>query len=217
MADHGETVERRPTRGAAAVGGRAGAASRPDAADRDARPGGPGRARHAPARPAARPEPRPAAPVATRKVTAVKTSTAKPAHSQEPAAAGELKVRAGEDPWTPSELRDVHDELQAEVLRLRAEILNAETEIADLLRDSGEGAGDDQADTGTKNFEREHEMSLANNARDMLVQSERALRRLDDGSYGLCESCGSPIGKARLQAFPRATLCVACKQREERR
>ena len=60
-------------------------------------------------------------------------------------------------------------------------------------------------------------MSLADNSRDMLVQIERALQRLDDGTYGVCECCGNPIGKARLQAFPRATLCVACKQREERR
>ena len=37
------------------------------------------------------------------------------------------------------------------------------------------------------------------------------------GNYGICESCGQPIGKGRLQVFPRATLCVTCKQREERR
>ncbi len=60
-------------------------------------------------------------------------------------------------------------------------------------------------------------MSLANNARNMLEQTERALSRIEDGTYGVCESCGNPVGKARLQAFPRATLCVTCKQREERR
>ena len=51
----------------------------------------------------------------------------------------------------------------------------------------------------------------------LLAQNERALARIEAGTYGVCESCGEPIGKARLQAFPRATLCVACKQREERR
>ena len=60
-------------------------------------------------------------------------------------------------------------------------------------------------------------MSLAANSRDLLSQVERALQRLDDNTYPVCESCGNPIGKARLQAFPRATLCVSCKQREERR
>ena len=83
-----------------------------------------------------------------------------------------------------------------------------------MLFRSGSG---DEADAGTKTFEREHEMSLANNSRDLLLQVERALVRLDEGTYGRCENCGNPIPKARLQAFPRATLCVACKQREERR
>jgi DnaK suppressor protein len=60
-------------------------------------------------------------------------------------------------------------------------------------------------------------MNLANNAREMLAQTERALLRIEAGTYGICESCGEPIGKMRLMAFPRATLCLSCKQREERR
>jgi RNA polymerase-binding transcription factor DksA len=51
----------------------------------------------------------------------------------------------------------------------------------------------------------------------MLIQTERALERLEDRTYGVCESCGNPIGKRRLMVFPRATLCMTCKQREERR
>lgn len=126
-------------------------------------------------------------------------------------------VRPGEDAWTEEELREVREGLIDEVARLGTEIRYAEHEIADMLRDSGDGAGDDQADAGTKNFEREHEMALTNQTRGMLSQSERALRRLADGTYGACESCGAAIGKARLQVFPRATLCVSCKEREERR
>jgi DnaK suppressor protein len=72
-------------------------------------------------------------------------------------------------------------------------------------------------DAGTKNISREHELALANNARDMLAQTERALDRLRSGGFGLCESCGAAVGKARLQAFPRATLCIQCKARQERR
>jgi DnaK suppressor protein len=60
-------------------------------------------------------------------------------------------------------------------------------------------------------------MTVLRNERDMLAQVDRALARIDDGTYGLCESCGQPIGKARVMAFPRATLCMSCKQREERR
>jgi RNA polymerase-binding transcription factor DksA len=63
----------------------------------------------------------------------------------------------------------------------------------------------------------EHELALTQNAQDLLDQGARALDRIDAGTYGVCESCGQPMGKARLLAFPRATLCVACKQRQERR
>ncbi|AGS68998.1 DNA-binding protein [Streptomyces collinus Tu 365] len=130
---------------------------------------------------------------------------------------GELAVRPGEDPWTPEEVTEARAELQSEVERLRNEISTSEASLVGLMRDSGDGAGDDQADTGTKNITREHEMALAANAREMLTQNEHALERLDAGTYGLCENCGNPIGKARMQAFPRATLCVECKQKQERR
>ncbi|MFI1966643.1 TraR/DksA C4-type zinc finger protein [Streptomyces pathocidini] len=134
-----------------------------------------------------------------------------------PAAPGELAVRPGEEPWTPQEVAEARAELGGEAERLRDELLASEEAITGLMRDSGDGAGDDQADTGTKNITREHELALAANAREMLLQTERAMERLDAGTYGLCESCGNPIGKARMQAFPRATLCVDCKQKQERR
>jgi len=78
-------------------------------------------------------------------------------------------------------------------------------------------AGDDQADAGAKTFQREHELALTQNARDLREQSAQALARIEAGTFGVCKSCGQPIGKARMQAFPRATLCLTCKQREERR
>jgi DnaK suppressor protein len=131
--------------------------------------------------------------------------------------AAALPVRPGEDPWTAGELTEVTETLTAEVAGLRAEILQAEAAIADRLRDPVGEAGDDQADLGAKTFEREQELALAQNARSLLMQNEQALARITDGSYGTCESCGEPIGKARLMAFPRAILCVTCKQREERR
>ncbi|HET7303151.1 MAG TPA: TraR/DksA C4-type zinc finger protein [Segeticoccus sp.] len=128
-----------------------------------------------------------------------------------------LPVREDESPWTATELGDVRAELDADVARLRSEIDEAEVELVGLMRDSGDGAGEDQADAGTKTFEREHEMSVANNSRLMLQQSLHALERIADKTYGTCESCGNPIGKLRLQAFPRATLCMSCKQKQERR
>ncbi|MGW8889865.1 TraR/DksA family transcriptional regulator [Streptomyces sp. NPDC055749] len=132
-------------------------------------------------------------------------------------APGELAVRPGEDPWTSEEVDEARAGLSSEVMRLRSELEASGAALAGLMRDSGDGAGDDDADTGTKNITREHELSLAANAQEMLEQSERALARLDAGTYGLCEVCGKPIGKARMQAFPRATLCVEDKQKQERR
>lgn len=123
----------------------------------------------------------------------------------------------GEAPWSAAELKAVRNEIAADLERLRRELAEVEAEMDELISESGEGAGDDQADSGTKTFEREHEMSLVINARDMVLQTERALDRIDNKTYGNCEECGSPIGKARLQVFPRATLCMICKQKEERR
>jgi RNA polymerase-binding transcription factor DksA len=123
----------------------------------------------------------------------------------------------GEAPWSAAELKAIRTEISADLDRLRRELAEVEAEMDELIADSGEGAGDDQADSGTKTFEREHEMSLVINARDMVLQTERALDRIENKTYGNCEECGSPIGKARLQVFPRATLCMICKQKEERR
>lgn len=149
--------------------------------------------------------------------TATAAKTAVPKARVAAVEPGELAVRPGEDPWTPQEVEEARTELLAEMTRLKEEISSSESAIQGMMRDSGDGAGDDQADTGTKNITREHEMALAANAREMLTQTERALQRLDAGTYGLCENCGNAIGKARMQAFPRATLCVECKQKQERR
>src|SRR5215475_13712864 len=115
-----------------------------------------------------------------------------------PSAAG-LPVRPGEEPWTDAELAEVRAELEGEAAGLRKEISQAESQIAARLGDTVAEAGDDEADASSKLFER----------------TERALGRIEAGTYGVCESCGKPIGKARLLAFPRATLCVECKQRQE--
>ena len=128
-----------------------------------------------------------------------------------------VTASAGETPWSAAELKAIRIELSKELLRLKHELELIESEMEALIADSGEGAGDDQADSGTKTFEREHEMSLVINARDMVLQTERALDRIDSKSYGNCEDCSNAIGKERLQVFPRATLCMICKQKEERR
>ncbi|MCX6397800.1 MAG: TraR/DksA C4-type zinc finger protein [Propionibacteriales bacterium] len=128
-----------------------------------------------------------------------------------------LVVREDESPWSKDELNEVRNQLRADVKRLRAELEEVEGDLAHLISSAGEGAGNDTADVGSATFERDQEMTIVNNARDMLVQSEHALDRIANKTYGVCEVCGNPIGKNRLMAFPRATMCMTCKQREERR
>lgn len=129
--------------------------------------------------------------------------TAKAATKRTRSAADVEKIRVA--------LHERRDELQAEYDRTLSEIAVLQR---DRLTDS---AGDDQADTGTKTFEREQEISLANNLLERINQVERAIDRLGEGNYGWCERCGNPIPVERLAAFPSATLCVSCKQLEERR
>ncbi len=150
-------------------------------------------------------------------VRPIKTGKKAPQLKPIKSAPAPLVVKEGEDGWTATEMKAMRSELAKDLVRLKKELQAAESEMDDLIKASGVGAGDDQADAGTKTFEREHEMSLVYNARDMVSQTERALERIDTKTYGRCEDCSSPIGKARLQVFPRATLCMACKQKEERR
>ncbi len=131
--------------------------------------------------------------------------------------AADVPVLEEEEPWTEEELAHVRADLMQGNDVLTRELAEVQHDIVALMQDSGEGSGDDQADAGAATWEREHELSLANNARALLQQNQHAIERIDEGGYGVCESCGEAIGKQRLQAFPRATLCVTCKRRQERR
>jgi RNA polymerase-binding protein DksA len=72
------------------------------------------------------------------------------------------------------------------------------------------------ADVGTDAMEREKAFLFASAEGRMLLEIDEALRRVYQGSFGNCESCGQPIGRARLEAVPHARLCLACKEKEER-
>ncbi|MDN5569732.1 MAG: TraR/DksA family transcriptional regulator [Propionibacteriaceae bacterium] len=128
-----------------------------------------------------------------------------------------VPVADGEEPWTADELAEVREDLEFDVQRMERALAQSARGLERLFDEGTEGAGRDPADVGSSNFERDQEMSLAQNARDLLEQAQTALRLFDSGQYGVCESCGNPIGKDRLMVFPRATMCVSCKQREERR
>jgi DnaK suppressor protein len=117
-----------------------------------------------------------------------------------------------------AETEEIRVALVTRLTELQAEYDQALSEITELSRERlADSAGDDQADTGTKTFEREQEITLANNLLERVTQVERAIERLGQGNYGWCEKCGDQIPVERLAAFPSATLCVSCKQLEERR
>jgi len=117
-----------------------------------------------------------------------------------------------------AEIEKIRTALEARRDELQGEYEQAISEITELQRARlADSAGDDQADTGTKTFEREQEITLANTLLERITQVERAIDRLGEGNYGWCERCGNAIPVERLAAFPVATLCVSCKQLEERR
>jgi RNA polymerase-binding protein DksA len=142
---------------------------------------------------------------------------AAPAKKVRKATPSTLVVLDGEDAWTRAELNEVVKELKEHQDRLTTIVGQSEQELAGLMRDAGDGAGQDQADVGATSFERDHELTVLAKERETLEQIKRALSHIDDGTFGVCDSCGNPIGKNRLMAVPHATLCMSCKQREERR
>jgi DnaK suppressor protein len=122
-------------------------------------------------------------------------------------------------PLTKQEL----DGLRKQLVEEREELQRQASEIEEASFGTpqseltGEVSFDEEyADAGTATFERERDLSLTNNIRDLTEKIDRALDRIEQGTYGLCERCGKPIEKARIKALPYATLCIKDKQAEER-
>ncbi len=75
---------------------------------------------------------------------------------------------------------------------------------------------EDYAASGTTTFERERDLSLSENVKDILKRVNEALERIDNGTFGICQMCSQPIPEERLKALPYANLCISCKQKEEK-
>jgi DnaK suppressor protein len=103
-------------------------------------------------------------------------------------------------------------ELQDQLATEAQAFSSSESEIASEIR-----SDENPAEAGTATFEREKHLSIANNVQDLLEKSNKALEKIEQGSYGICESCGEPIDPDRLAALPHALMCIACKKAEERR
>lgn len=108
--------------------------------------------------------------------------------------------------------------LLAEKARLEEEL--KEMEIGNLSESQSEISGENSyedhfADSGTATFERERDLSLERNIKDLLQRVEIALNNLKKGTFGICRRCGEEIDPARIKALPYADLCIACKRKEE--
>lgn len=108
--------------------------------------------------------------------------------------------------------------LIAERERLGREIAELDADLSESLEDSSEESPYDQhmAETAAVTLDREIDLTLEENARAAISQIDRALLKLENGTYGKCDKCGSPISEERLKVAPFATLCIECKRREER-
>ena len=116
------------------------------------------------------------------------------------------------------------DELRTRLESERGELADQLTTIEDQAFAatqsdiSGDvGVDDESADAGTATFEREKELSIEQNVRDLIQKIDRALKRIEDGTYGICEVCGKPIEKARIKALPYVDLCIKDAQARSRR
>ncbi|MGZ4150059.1 MAG: TraR/DksA family transcriptional regulator [Actinomycetota bacterium] len=115
-------------------------------------------------------------------------------------------------------------DLRARLLEERAELGDQLTTIEDEAFSASQsdlsgdvGLDDESADAGTATFEREKDLSIENNVRDLMDKIDRALKRIDEGTYGLCSVCGRPIEKARIKALPYVDLCIKDAKAQSRR
>lgn len=178
----------------ASVSARAGSGRKATAGDKTAEPPAPGKG---PARSAGKEVP-----------STLVTKKAEPAPAKKPAA--HTKSKSGRDGFLAAQRELLLEERRsymdsAEALKAQADSLALEHEPGDVQFDEEGGEG------GTANVDREIDLYLSSQARATVVEIDRALQKIEDGTYGVCEQCGEMIPEARLQALPYAALCVTCK------
>ncbi len=126
----------------------------------------------------------------------------------------------GAERLSDQDLKVFEERLVAERQKILRDMGHLETTV--LKVNQRDSAGDlsgysfHMADAGTDAMEREKAFRFASAEGRLLLEINDALRRIYNGEYGMCESCGQPIARARLEAIPHARLCVPCKSKEER-
>jgi DnaK suppressor protein len=116
------------------------------------------------------------------------------------------------------------DEFRKLIIGRRNEILEDLGDRDQTLKQSQKEASGDisgytyhMADVATDNYDREFSLGIASNERQMLYELDDALKRIEDGTYGLCEDCKAMITKTRLKAIPYTRHCLACQEKREKK
>lgn len=110
------------------------------------------------------------------------------------------------------------------ILKKKEEIIDEIKHISeDTLKKTLKDASGDisgytyhMADIATDTYDREFSLGLASNERKLIYELDDALKKIEEGNYGICEQCKNPIPKTRLKALPYARLCLKCQQVKER-
>ncbi|HNW39237.1 MAG TPA: TraR/DksA family transcriptional regulator [Candidatus Omnitrophota bacterium] len=111
------------------------------------------------------------------------------------------------------------------VLKKKEQLINDLEHISDdtLRKSQKEASGDisgytyHMADVASDNYDREFSLSLASGDRKSLYDLDDALKRIEDGTFGICDDCKGAITKIRLKAVPSARLCIKCQQKREKK
>jgi len=111
------------------------------------------------------------------------------------------------------------------ILKRKEELIDGlKHSLEDTLKKSPrEAAGDisgyafHMADLATDTYDREFSLNLASNERELLYEIDEALKKIEEGKFGICEECKIPIGKSRLKAIPYTRLCLKCQEAKEKR
>lgn len=121
--------------------------------------------------------------------------------------------------FTKKELDSIRNDLISQKAMIIEEILSIQGQSNKSLKDSSgdlSGYSFHMADQATDLYDREFSLTLAEGERERLFSLDEAIKKIDEGSYGLCEGCGSPIAKRRIKAMPNASNCIKCQQEKER-
>ncbi|MFC1675265.1 TraR/DksA family transcriptional regulator [Candidatus Omnitrophota bacterium] len=110
------------------------------------------------------------------------------------------------------------------ILKRKSEIIDNINHISEyaMKKSQKDAAGDisgytyHMADVATDTYDREFSMSLASNDREFLYELDDALKRIEEGRFGVCDSCKRMVTKVRLRAVPHARSCVKCAKKLER-